>query len=208
MSPARKNPSESSNNWITPTVIVAVIGLIGTLVTVYFGYLQGTRPLELAATQTADARFFQLTLAALTPTQSPPTFTPTASATLPPSPTAGLSISIPSATPELIIITSIPTVIPTRTAGPGELEFCINSRNINVRLGPGTEYASVGTLTFSDCLYFDGRTFDDSWLRISQDQLLYQALGASWVRSDLVRPQDFSQLPIIVPPTATPTPEG
>ena len=56
MSPARKDAPKGSNNWITPTVITAVIGLIGTLVTVYFNYLQGTRPLELAATETAAAR--------------------------------------------------------------------------------------------------------------------------------------------------------
>ena len=51
MSRDKKKSSESQNNWITHTVIVAVIGLIGTLVTLYVGYLKDTRPLELAATQ-------------------------------------------------------------------------------------------------------------------------------------------------------------
>jgi hypothetical protein len=207
MSPDKKDPSESSNNWITPAVITAVIGLIGTLATVYFGYLQATRPFDLAATGTAEARSFEATAAARIPSQSPATLTATASVTLP-APTPDLSGPTPSATTTPIIITIIPTSIPTRTAGPDEMGFCINSRNINVRLGPGTEYAPVGVLTFSDCLYFDGRIFDDSWLRISRNQPQYAALGGNWVRSNLVRPQDFAQLPIIIPPTSTATPEG
>ena len=86
--------------------------------------------------------------------------------------------------------------------------FCINSRNINVRQGPGTEYAPAGNLTFSDCLYFDGQAYDGSWLRISRDQNQYLNLGGDWVRSDLVRPQDFTQLPVIMPPTPTATIPG
>ncbi len=200
MSDDKKDSSDTKNNWITPTVIAAVIGLIGTLLTLYFGYLTTTRPLELAATQTADARNFQLTLAALTP---PPTNPPPATLTLPPTDTQAPT---PIQPPE----TSTPTRtrLPTRTLAPTELKFCISSRSINVRAGPGTEFGAIGFLSFEDCLYFDGQNPDGTWLHISPDQDQYPELSGGWVRSDLVRPQDFTQLPIIEPPTATPTPEG
>jgi hypothetical protein len=77
-----------------------------------------------------------------------------------------------------------------------------------VRLGPGTDFGAIGSLSFEDCLYFNGQNPDSTWLRISPDQDKYLSLGDGWVRSDLVRPQDFTQLPIIEPPTPTPTPEG
>jgi hypothetical protein len=71
-------------------------------------------------------------------------------------------------------------------------------------------YAAMGGLSFEDCLFFDGRTEVDGllWLRVSPEQELYLILGGGWVRADLVRPQDFDQLPVIALPTATPTPEG
>jgi hypothetical protein len=195
MSKYKKDSSEETkNNWITPTVIAAVIGLIGTLITLYFGYLTSTRPLEIAATQTADARIFQLTLAGLTPTPGQPT----ATATLLP----------PTATLEPTPVPPPATLIPTRTLAPTELKFCIDARSIYVRSGPGTEFGAIGALSFEDCLYFDGQNPDSTWLHISPGQDKFPDLNDGWVRSNLVRPQDFTQLPIIQPPTATPTPEG
>jgi len=77
-----------------------------------------------------------------------------------------------------------------------------------VRSGPGTEFGAIGWLTFEDCIFFDGQNPDKSWLHISAGQDEYLHLNGGWVRSDLVRPQDFTELPIIQPPTTTPTPEG
>ena len=208
MSADKKDDSseEGKNNWITPTVIVAIIGLIGTIISLYFGYLTSTRPLELAATETAEARIFQLTLAGLTPTPAPPQPSATATAVPP-------TLPVPSATPSPTAtattatkqISATPTTAYTRTPRGGELEFCINSRNINVRSGPGTDNGAIGILTFLDCLYFDGQSPDGTWLQISPDQAQYSGFAWGWVRSDLVRPQDFAQLPVIFPPTATPT---
>jgi hypothetical protein len=209
MSADKKDDSpKGKNNWITPTVITAIIGLIGTIVTVYFGYIGSTRPLEIAATETAAARIFQLTLVALTPTPGP--FLPSPTASLSPTPTLAIPTTTPTPTPTSVPTQLVPTPTApfTRTPGPNELEFCINSRNINVRSGPGTDYAAIGILTFLDCLYFDGRNPDETWIRISPNQSAYSNLAWGWVRADLVRPQDFMQLPMILPPTATPTPEG
>ena len=207
MSKYKKSAAEETkNNWITPTVIAAIIGLIGTLLSLYFGYLTTTRPLELAATQTADARIFTLTLIGLTPTtQNLPTVTATF---IPATAVSTLTTvtSVVQATSEAI---STKTLTPTLT--PTGLKFCINSRSINVRAGPGTDFGAIGFLTFEDCLYFDGYSQDSQdsiWLHISPNQDKYPNLKDGWLRSDLVRPQDFTQLPVIYLPTATPTPEG
>jgi len=86
-----------------------------------------------------------------------------------------------------------------------------------VRIGPDFAFESIGYLTFEDCLFFDGRNEAGTWLRVESNQLDYLNLGGSWVRSDLVRPQDFDQLPVLESPptptpipteTQTPTPEG
>lgn len=210
MSPDKKDDSsEGKNVWVTPAVITAIIGLIGTIVTVYFSYRSSTRPLELSVTETAAARIFELTLAALTPTQAPTqpvataTISPFPTETMPPTPTLAPPSLTPTSTSTQILVTPF-----TRTPGANELEFCINSRNINVRSGPGTEYGAIGILTFLDCLYFNGQNPDGTWIRVSPDQVAYSSMAWGWVRTDLVRPQDFTQLPIILPPTATPTPEG
>jgi hypothetical protein len=196
-----KDSSDTKNNWITPTVIVAVIGLIGTLVSLYVSYLTTTRPLELAATQTAEARNFQWTLTALAPG---PTSVPSATATFPP-PTFTPVASTPTSTPEPTINSATVTLRPTRTGAPNEKLFCVDSRNINVRIGPGTEYEAIGILTFQDCLYFNGQNPEGTWIRISPNQDQFPGLSSAWVSSNLVRPRDFTQLPVIEPPTPTPT---
>lgn len=205
----QSNRKNTENPWITPTVIVAVIGLIGTLATLYFGYLQSIRPLELAATQTVEARRNDPTA-----TLPVPTFTPQSL----PTTTATLISSTATPKPELTRtpVPSPATLAPSPTPTPAGLKFCINPRSIYVRSGPGTEFGPMGSLTFEDCLYFDGQNPEQNtdqdltinWLRISPNQSQYLNLGGGWVRGDLVRPQDFVLLPIIYPPTATPTPEG
>src|SRR5258706_3212315 len=146
---------ESKNNWVTPTVIVAVIGLIGTLVSLYVAYRTSTRPLKLAATETAAARLFQLPLVGLTPTTGPSL--PIVTATIPPTATLEPTAVPPPATPSRT---------PTRTLAPTELRFCINARSIYVRAGPGTEYAAIGSLSFVDCLIFDRQDPLAPWLHI------------------------------------------
>ncbi len=206
MSVKRTNPSNNkgplSNPAVLTAVITAIVGLLGTVITLYFNYLQTTRPLEIAATQTAEERILALTASAQM-TAGAPTFTPLFEASATPT-----SSPAPTHT-----ATVLPSRTPTRTPAPSEIKFCINSRSINVRSGPGTNFLVMGGLTFEDCLFFDARTTveEATWLRISHDQAGYESLGGSWVHSDLVRPQDFEQLNLIVPtntPTPTTTPEG
>ena len=51
--PSTQNPP---NLLLNPAVIAAIIGLIGTLAGLYFAYRQNTLPIEVSATQTAEAR--------------------------------------------------------------------------------------------------------------------------------------------------------
>jgi hypothetical protein len=187
------------------TVVTAVVGLIGTILTLYFNYLQTRVPFDMAATERAEARIERMTLTAearllITPTETfAPTFTATSTNTLLP-PTA-------TATPT-ITLTATPA---TPTVTPGGMPFCINTESIYVRAGPGTGFSVIGGLNYGKCLFFDARSEDLLWLRIAPGQADFDTLGEGWVRSDLVRPQDFEQLPTIIltpTPTSTRTPEG
>jgi len=54
--PAPSNPTSTPNPLLNPAVITAIIGLIGTLAGLFFAYRQSTLPIEVSATQTAEAR--------------------------------------------------------------------------------------------------------------------------------------------------------
>jgi hypothetical protein len=192
-------------------IVVALITLVGAIITGYFTYVA---PLQLSikATQTAEARGTQSALS-VTPSPRPVT-------------------AIPSSTPTRVIIDQDPsltppppiteTVTPTATiAGqPGGDKYCVNVRSVYVRVGPGADYGAFGGLNFEDCLYFDSRisyteTIETeygprertlTWLRISDNQPDYADFQHGWVRADLLRPEDYDQLPVItLTPTPTPT---
>ncbi|MBM3151551.1 MAG: hypothetical protein FJZ96_05000 [Chloroflexi bacterium] len=200
MSPKEEKETSTARYALIGTIITAVIGLAGTAITIYF---QTVAPAQIAlrSTQTAEMR---QTLAAAATQSVTPTRTPSPT---PVTPTAVVPTHPPTLTP--VPPTATPTLTPTPTFNG--LKFCINPRNVNVRSGPDVAFEVVGWLTFEDCLYFDGRTADNGWLRIESGQPLYMDLGGNWVRSDLVRPPDFDQLPELESPpipTPTPTPEG
>ena len=200
----------------------AVYALIGTIITALVGvvvaYFQVIAPklIDLHATQTAEILHINLTdtavariptttatLPPVTPTFTHPapadTYTPTITA----SPTATTTPPTPTSTATLTIT---PSLTPTKTIEIAGDEYCVNARSIYVRLGPGTDYSYIGALTFQDCPFFDARNPDSSWIRVSANQPGYESLGGGWVRSDLVRPTDFENLPVIEPtPTPTPT---
>ena len=75
----RKGLSSSSDkgNSNLEIIIVAIIGLLGTLATAYFGFLSSARPVELTiyATQTAEVRLTQLANADTSKPLSAPTET-------------------------------------------------------------------------------------------------------------------------------------
>ena len=194
---------------IPPEALIALFGLIGVIITAYFGYLQARLPYEAQATRDAQAAATEFSLAR---TQTA-LFGPTAAATF---------TVTPSATQAQSTFTFTPTVTPTTFGQPVGEKYCINVRSAYVREGPGSDFGVLGGLSFEDCLYFDTRVEYEIlveseegsslekviWLRVSPLQVQYLDLAAGWVRADLLRPDDYNFLPLItLTPTITPSPE-
>jgi hypothetical protein len=102
-----------------------------------------------------------------TPTETPtPTATPTETPTLTATPTP---VDTPTATP-----TDTPTPTPTETPTPTPTatppptpDAMVQVNALNLRAGPGTDYAVVDTLRFGDSLQVIGRYGSDcSWLEV------------------------------------------
>jgi hypothetical protein len=206
-----QNTSNSPANpkRIPPEAMVALFGLIGVIITAYFGYLQARLPYEAQATRDAQAAATELALARTQTALFLPTATSTPSVT-------------PSATPAQATYTFTPTKTPTTLGQPVGEKYCINVRSVYVRKGPGSDIGVLGGLSFEDCLYFDSRIEYEIqvesegntslekviWLRISPSQAQYLDLAGGWVRADLLRPDDYNLLPVItLTPTNTPSPE-
>src|SRR5687767_5889682 len=132
--------------------------------------------------------------------------TPTLTAS--PSPTATLSpTALQTLTP-----TRAPTLTPSPTNRPfPRLGFCVESEfanSVNVRSGPGTNYAPLGDpLLVGTCLFFNARNEESTWLQIApnqQDASLRQYEGG-WIYRELLGlgPMGPIDLPAV---TLTPTP--
>jgi len=170
-----------------------------------------------------------LALSSLFTPSVPPVPTPTPTAVLPTitavvfptetstptvivSPTASQSATVtqsPTLTPTS---TQIPTFTPSATNPPlSRLGLCISSdyaNSINVRSGPGTIYAPLGSpLLVGTCLFFSARNEEATWLQIAPNQpdtSLKQYEGG-WIFRELLglKPTSPVDLPAV---TLTPTP--
>ena len=87
-------------------------------------------------------------------------------------------------------------------AGP-YVECCLENEFVNVRSGPGVEYASVGVLVIGQTAEALGRSAGGDWI-----QIRYTAIqgGVAWVYRYIVREFTLGQVLRIIepPPTATP----
>lgn len=99
--PSTLNPP---NPLLNPAVIAAIIGLIGTLAGLYFAYQQNTLPIEVSATQTAEAR--NINSAALTANIAA-LVTPTAEATPIPEP---IVVATPQPGEILVLVSKLEAV--------------------------------------------------------------------------------------------------
>ena len=137
----------------------AVFIIIGIILLIAFAWIASPEPIVIPSTDTATLP------PSATPTNSPSS-TPTASATVTASPsstaTATITPTKPSRTPS-----------PTRQSFE-TLSHCVNSLyafNINVRSGPGTNYAVQGEpLSVGKCLTFRAVNEEGSWLLIAPGQ--------------------------------------
>jgi len=136
------------------------------------------------------------------PTKTPkPTFTPTPDA----SPTPEV---FPTATALPATATPEATETPEPTATPTELPVATLTalRNANVRSGPGTQYARLGTITAGETAEIIGRTRAGDWWQFEFDG------DPAWISADLVStsgPADAVEIAQNIPappPTARPQP--
>ncbi|MFC1936746.1 SH3 domain-containing protein [Chloroflexota bacterium] len=95
---------------------------------------------------------------------------------------------------------AIPTVTGT-PEGPS-VRVNLDQEQINVRSGPGTDYAIVGVLVAGQTVPAFGKSAAGLWIQIG-----YAGVegGIAWVYSPLVTSSLGSELPIVEPPP-TPTP--
>jgi hypothetical protein len=98
---------------------------------------------------------------------------------------------------------SIATVTGTPKGPTVSVDPNANEDQINVRSGPGTDYAKVGVLIIGEEAPALGKSFTGEWIQIA-----YPGVedGVAWVFSGLVSLTQGSELPIIEPPS-TPTPQ-
>jgi uncharacterized protein YgiM (DUF1202 family) len=207
MPKAEKEKSSSSKFALWGTIITAIVGLLGTVLTIYY---QNVYPLQLAEhkTQTAEARLTgQAASVTATPTHVDPTGTPVPPTPVPPTsvPTTAVpttDVASPTSTPTITALP--PTFTPTMTLGG--IKYCVDTQNLYVRTGPGMEFPATGVLNNNDCLSIDGRVDGSLWVRISVGQSGYLDFGGMWVYGQFLRPQDFERLPVVTPPPLPPTP--
>jgi uncharacterized protein YgiM (DUF1202 family) len=130
-----------------------------------------------------------------------PTFTPTTEKpTLEPTPTAA-PVEITSPTP---LIEDKPTEssteAPTPTEAPAAAQFTVNSATLNVRGGPGTNYAAIGRLTRGETRDITGKNAAGDWWEFDFDG------RKGWVSGSLVTATAGGDVQVAANIPAPPTP--
>ena len=133
--------------------------------------------------------------AAPTPTDPPPTATPTQ-----PLPTSTATATSRPPTPTAVAPTDTPTLAPTGTSTAAPQPQTV--RSANLRAGPGTNYAVVGSAAAQQAIEPLGRNAAGDWLQIQA------AAGEAWIAAFLVENIDAAGLPEreSTAPTVTPVP--
>jgi hypothetical protein len=118
-----------------------------------------------------------------------------------PAPRANTPAPITNAEQSPGAATAIPTPTGAPTPRPDDMGILsgplarINTSSLNVRQGPGTNYAPVGTLVQGDQVQIVGRNADSSWWAIQYGN------GTGWVIASLVITEgDMSQVPLVAAP--------
>ncbi len=159
-----------------------------------------------AASACASRQVSRLPLGTPVPTKTlRPTFTPTAEKptlepTLEPTPTEAF-VEIASPTPVVEEEpTAAPTEEPTPTAAPVIARFTVNAQTMNVRGGPGTNYAAIGQLA-------RGATHDITGKNAAGDWWEFDFNGRKgWVSGSLVTATAAETVQVAANIPAPPTP--
>jgi len=107
--------------------------------------------------------------------------------------------------------TTEPTSTPMSTPTPEPAG--VANAGVNLRAGPGTNYAKVGGLAQGDRVQVEGATEDGSWYRVRFDSgdpcwvaASFVDLGCEPDAVPTIGPRDIPPTPQLVASTATPTP--
>ncbi|NOT04024.1 MAG: TIR domain-containing protein [Anaerolineales bacterium] len=153
----------------------------------------------------------------LTPTTAASTDTSTSTPPSTSTPTASVTVT-PTLTPTLTATETRPSLTPSATKQPFEtLTYCVNSlyaNTINVRSGPGTNYAVLGEpLRLRQCLAFRAVNEIETWLLIApnQEDPAHQQYEGGWIFRDLLGlglsgPIDLPAVTLTFTPTPSDTP--
>ena len=186
--------------WIAALLVMLVSAALGLLVPLFSGGggLGGIRAGQADAPATAWAERTATPTAAATATgtrQLPPTVTPTPSA--PPAETATATPS-PTATvawTQAPTATRPPTATPAPSPTPTSLAplAIVEADRLNVRAGPGLDFAVLGVALSGDRFTIEGRSGDGAWWQVCC--MLEGQRG--WVAADFVRTEgDAGSLPV------------
>ena len=97
---------------------------------------------------------------------------------------------------------SITRSTPTATARPAA-DAVVTSDTLNVRSGPGTNYAIVGALKKGDGVDIVGRSKDGKWARLSLPKINEAWASAQYLEMAI----DFTEIAVAVAPTPPPQPK-
>lgn len=129
----------------------------------------------------------------------------TLTSTTTPSPTAtatATSTSTPTETPATLTIGATPSPTATATATPVAAAATVDVETLNVRNGPGIDYAVVGQVAQGDSLTIIGRNNSGGWW-----QICCVAGDEGWIYGETVIAEGNTEtIPIVpAPPLAIPT---
>lgn len=180
--------SQPTEPWRRPAVIVVAVLLVIALCTLIgvMGWWLSGRSAEPPAEAETPAPTMELPTAPLL-------LAPPLTAEPSPSPSPSLAVTQSATPPTTALATCEATMTVTAVFG------------VNVRRGPGTQYAIAVSLPQGSTAPIDGQTENGSWWRISLER---PGSPDFWVSDDVVETACTADVPIVAtppPPTATPT---
>lgn len=179
--------------YVIPTIIGIILLIIASLIFI-------PKPTNLPDITSTPSSIPSTDASTITPTILPVTITP----------------SITATATETATVTKQPSVTPSATKQPFEtLSYCVNSlyaNTINVRSGPGTNYAVLGEpLKLRQCLTFRAVNENETWLLIApnQEDPTHQQYEGGWIFRELLGLGLSGSIDLpAVTLTSTPTPSN
>lgn len=183
--------------WMAALAVVLVSAALGLLVPLFSGGGRGgirSRQAAMLATAWAERTPTPTPTATATRTRQPPTATSTPSAvptaTAIPSPTATAARTSPPTATRPPTKTPRPSPTPTSALPLAMVE----AERLNVRVGPGLDFAVLAVALRGDRFTIEGRSGDGAWWRVC----CLRGGQRGWLAADFVRTEgDTANLPVV-----------